>query len=142
MACILLSLHCDLYVPKQALTERSTHFLITLDAVVLCEVSANLRYLPQTTNGSERQFLYISINSFLMRPSPRWASFVTAQEKTRYSHFFFFLFFLENQFSAELISIKREEQYAENKTPLPETDDILSPFGKSDFSMKQHGLHL
>ena len=38
----------------------------------------------------------------------------------------------------ELVSIKREEQHAENKTALSQTDVILSPLGKSDFSMKQH----
>ena len=45
-------------------------------------------------------------------------------------------FFLENEVSAELISIKTEEQHAENKPALSQTDVISSPFGKSDFSMQ------
>ena len=48
----------------------------------------------------------------------------------------FFFFFGENQVLAEVISIKREEQNAENKTALFQTDLILSPFGQPDFSMK------
>ena len=48
-----------------------------------------------------------------------------------------FFFFTENQFLAELISTKIEE-HAENKTALSQTDGILSPFSKSDVSMKQH----
>ena len=51
--------------------------------------------------------------------------------------FLFFLFFFpENYVAAELISIKREEQHAENKTVFSQTDVMLSPFGQSDFSMK------
>ena len=49
-----------------------------------------------------------------------------------------FLHFGGNKVSAELVSIKGEELQAENKTALSKTDVILSPFGKSDFSMKQH----
>ena len=37
-----------------------------------------------------------------------------------------------------MTSITKEEQHAENKTALTQADVILSPLGKSDFSMKLH----
>ena len=43
---------------------------------------------------------------------------------------------MRNYISAELRSIKREEYHAENRTALSQTNVILSPFDKSDFSMK------
>ena len=49
------------------------------------------------------------------------------------------LSFLEKiRFQRNCDKYEREEQNAENKLVVSETDVIISPFGQSDFSTKQH----